>query len=64
MRSYILNNPNLVQHDDLRNECQGLEPQAQTPLELEPPLEVCEGRVVLSLIRCVANECEHEGSWN
>lgn len=64
VRSDVLNDPNLVKHDDLRNECQGLKPQTQTPLQLEPPFEVCEWRVVLRLIRGIANQREHKSGRN
>lgn len=64
VRSYILNDPNLVEHDNLRDKGKCLEPQAQTPLKLEPPLEVGEWRVVLGLVSCVADQGQNERSWN
>ena len=63
VRSYVLNNSYLVEHDNLWDESNCLQPEAETPLKLEPPLVIWEW-VVLCLIGCVANDCQHDGSWN
>ena len=63
VRGYVLNNSYLVEHDNLWDEGHGLQPQAEAPLELEPPLVVREG-MVFCLVRGVANHRQYDGSWD
>jgi len=63
VRGYVLDDPDLVEHDDLRDESECFEPKAETPLELKPPLVVTE-RVILGGVCCVANQGQNQISWH
>lgn len=63
VRGYVLDDPDLVEHDDLGNEGECLEPEAETPLEFKPPPVVRE-RVIFRGICCVANQSEDQSRWH